>query len=64
MRPWGFVRLDEAARGSENPAKTMLEKMREHTRLMCSSGTNLEEQVLPLLGNDSPRWKPPDHGTE
>ena len=64
LRPWGFVWLDEAARGSENPAKSMLEKMREHATRMCSSGPQMEQRVLPLLGNDPPRWNPPDRSEE
>lgn len=64
LRPWGFVWLDEAARGSGNPAESMLEKIREHATRMCSSGPQMEQRVLPLLGNDPPRWNPPDRGQE
>ncbi len=39
-------------------------KMREHATRLCSSGPNVEQRVLPLLGDDPPRWNPPDRGEE
>ena len=64
LRPWGFVWLDETNRGTDDPAETMMRKMREHATRLCSSGPNVEQRVLPLLGDDPPRWNPPDGGEE
>ena len=64
LRPWGFVWLDEAERGAEDPTGKMLRKLREHATRLCTSGPQMEERVLPLLGDDPPRWNPPDHGEE
>ena len=64
VRPWGFVWLDEVNRGTGDPAGEMMRKMREHAGRLCSSSTNLEQRVLPLLGDDPPRWNPPDRGEE
>ena len=64
LRPWGFVWLDEAGRGTGDPTEAMMRKMREHATRLCSSGLNMEQRVLPLLGDDPPRWNPPDRGEE
>ncbi len=64
LRPWGFVWLDEKNRGSGDPAGVMMRKMREHAVRLCSSGTNVEQRVLPLLGENPPRWKPADQFEE
>ena len=64
LRPWGFVWLDEADRNNEDPAGAMLRRMREHAARLCTSGPQMEERVLPLLGGDPPRWNPADVGEE
>lgn len=64
VRPWGFVWLDEVNRGTGDPAAEMMRRMREHATRLCSSGTNVEQRVLPLLGDDPPRWNPPDRREE
>ena len=64
LRPWGFVWLDEVQRGADDPAGAMMRKMREHAARLCSSGPQMEERVLPLLGGDPPRWNPPDRSQE
>ena len=64
LRPWGFVWLDEVDCGADDPAAATLRKMQEHAARLCTSGAQLEERVLPLLGKDPPRWNPPDRGQE
>ena len=64
LRPWGFVWLDEVNRGTGDPADETMRRMREHATHLCSSGMNVEQRVLPLLGNDAPRWNPPDRRDE
>ena len=64
LRPWGFVWLNETKHGAADPAEAMMRKMREHATRLCTSGPQLEERVLPLLGGDPPRWNPPDRGQE
>jgi len=41
-----------------------MRKMREHATCLCTSGAQLEQRVLPLLGSDPPNWNPPDRGEE
>ena len=50
--------LDETNRRTDDPAETMMRKMREHATRLYSSGPNVEQRVLPLLGDDPAPLEP------
>ena len=58
-RPLGFNVFDALARKME-PQGAVEKNIRRQIAQACSRQSLIESKVLPMLGNDPPRWRPPD----